>query len=162
MSTDYRTLNKEVAADDLFDGRLEEFGIREAIAKDTTPSSRLLTDGRYYVWVYISDDGVVGSFTRYGGNVVHKILAAICTAFDVEIVSEYQPQFWGFATQAEWHACEDEMSRESDERFYEDLMRYLRGTASCRAPMERSGPRPCGFWLRKIHRCCCRRARASS
>ena len=57
MSTDYRLLRKASACD-LFDGRLEEFGVREHVKPEaTTETSRLLTDGRNYLWVYIDDDG---------------------------------------------------------------------------------------------------------
>ena len=44
MSTDYRPL-KKIAACDLFDGRLEEFNVREHLRSDTTEHYRLLTDG---------------------------------------------------------------------------------------------------------------------
>ena len=58
MSTDYRLLRK-VPACDLFDGRLEEFGVREHVKPEaTTEKSRLLTDGRNYLWVYIDDEGL--------------------------------------------------------------------------------------------------------
>jgi len=55
MSTDYRLLRK-VPACDLFDGRLEELGVREHVKPGAT-TERLLTDGRNYLWVYIDDDG---------------------------------------------------------------------------------------------------------
>ena len=68
MSTDYRLLGK-VPACDLCDGRLEEFGVREHVKPEaTTEKSRLLTDGRNYLWVYIDDDGFVGCLTRYFPN----------------------------------------------------------------------------------------------
>lgn len=130
MSTDYRPLNKKIAVRDLFDGRLEEFGVREVITKDTNGLNRCLTDGYHYLWTYVDEGNFAESFTRYAGNVAHKILAAIEAAFDVEIVSEHQPQFWGFDTEEEWNAWQDEWARKQDERFYEDLMRYLRGEAN--------------------------------
>jgi hypothetical protein len=65
MSTDYRLIRK-VAAWEVFDGRLEEFGVHEHVEPDTTiEKTRLLTDGRNYLWVYIDDDGLVASLTRY-------------------------------------------------------------------------------------------------
>ena len=61
MSTNYCLLRK-VPACDLFDGRLEEFGVREHVNPETTTeTSRLLTDGRNYLWVYIDDEGFVAS-----------------------------------------------------------------------------------------------------
>jgi len=128
MSTDYRPLEK-VRACDLFDGRLEAFGVREEIVLDgTTEGTRCLTDGRNYLWAYINDDGLVSSLTRYfPGGAPGKILKAIAEACDTDIVSEYQPQYWGFDTQAEWDAAEEQMSRKADERFHAELLKYLRG-----------------------------------
>jgi hypothetical protein len=92
MSTDYRLLGK-VPACDLFDGHLEEFGVREHVKLEaTTEKSRLLTDGRNYLWVYIDDDGFVGCLTRYFPNgAPGKILNALANVFDTDIVSEYEP-----------------------------------------------------------------------
>ena len=128
MSTDYITL-KKITVEEFFDGRLEVFGVREHIKPDeTTEERRCLTDGRNYLWVYINDDGQVSSLTRYfPGGAPGKILNAIAEAFDTDIVSEYQPQFWGFDTQAEWEAAEEQMSREADEKFHAELSKYLRG-----------------------------------
>ena len=41
--------------------------------------------------------------------------------------SEYEPQFWGFDTQEEWDACQDQIAREHDEKFHAELLRYVRG-----------------------------------
>lgn len=57
MST-YYSLIKKIPASDVFDGRLEEFGIRELIVPDqTTDTYRCLTDGRGYVWVTMDGAG---------------------------------------------------------------------------------------------------------
>src|SRR5262245_2563674 len=105
MSTYYR-LPKKVPACDLFDGRLEEFGIREHVKPEaTTETSRLLTDGRNYLWVYIDDDGFVDCLKRPTFDwAPRKILKALANVFDTDIVSEHEPQFWGFASQEEWDA----------------------------------------------------------
>jgi hypothetical protein len=127
MSTDYRSLSK-VSVYDLFDGRVEKHGVREHIKEDeTNDKKRCLTDGRNYMWVYIDDECNVGSLTRYGANAPSKILHAIAQVFDTDIVSEYEPQFWGFETQEEWDAYMERLSRESDDRFYAKLVKYLRG-----------------------------------
>ena len=127
MSTDYRPL-KKVSARDLFDGRLEAFGVREHLEPDdTTKTRRYLTDGRNYLWVYIDDNGFVGSLTRRGGNAPGKILKAVAEAFETDIASEYEPQFWGFDTQEEWDACMEKMSQKAEEEFHIELLKYLRG-----------------------------------
>jgi len=134
MSTAFAPL-KKIAARDLFDKRLEAFGVREHVMPDkTTEKKRCLTDGRNYLWVSVNDEGLVAYISRYGGNAPGKILSAIAEAFDTDIVSEYQPQYWGFSTQEQWDAAEEEMSRQSRERFYVDLVRYVRA--------ERNGIRP--------------------
>ena len=59
MSTDYMPL-KKVSARELFDGRLDEFGIREHVKPDgTTEKRRCLTDGRNYMWVYIDTHRII-------------------------------------------------------------------------------------------------------
>lgn len=66
MSTEF-ILSAKINACDLFDGRLEKFGVREDISADeTSERARGLTDGRNYLWVWIDDAGVVSGFTRYG------------------------------------------------------------------------------------------------
>ena len=54
--------------------------------------------------MYERDEGV-GSFTRFMGNNAHYIITSISEAFGVRIVSEHEPEYWGFETQAEWEAC---------------------------------------------------------
>jgi hypothetical protein len=131
MSTDYRTL-KKVSAQELFDGCLEEYGVREHINADTTTNNwRCLTDGNNYLWVSIRDDGFVGAITRFRpGGAPGKTLRAIAEAFDSDIVSEYEPQFWGFDTQEEWGAAWEQWAREDEEKFYLEILKYLQGEAS--------------------------------
>jgi hypothetical protein len=126
MSTDYR-LGKKVCTRDLFGGQLENFGVREKVTSDTSELKRCLTDGRNYLWVYIADDGFVSCLSRYGGNAPGKIINAIAEAFETEIFSEYEPQFWGFATQEEWDAAMKEMHDRHQQQFYRDLCAYVHG-----------------------------------
>src|SRR5262249_49330907 len=52
---------------------------------------------------------------------------ALFEAFGVDIVSEYQPEFWGFATMEEWDAAQEEIAKVYEREFEVDLMKYLRG-----------------------------------
>jgi hypothetical protein len=88
---------------------------------------RCLTDGRNYLWVYITEDGFVGCVARYGANAPSKILAAIGEAFETEIFSEYELQFWGFETKEEEDAAMQEISDKHREQFYSDLCAFVRG-----------------------------------
>jgi hypothetical protein len=135
LSTAYTTL-KKVSAQELFDGRLEAYGVREQIVPDTTTDeSRCLTYGNNYMWASIKNDGFVGCVRRYGsGGAPAKILRAIAEAFDTDIVSEYEPQFWGFETQEEWDACMDQISKEHTERFYLEVLKYVRGESHSIGP----------------------------
>jgi hypothetical protein len=127
MSTSYRPL-KEISALDLFDGRLEDLGIREHIAENTTEGSRCLTDGRNYMWVYVDREGKVSDLVRYAPNVAPgKILNAVRQLFDTDIVSEYEPQYWGFDTEEEWDAFQAKISKQHKDEFYVDIMKFLRG-----------------------------------
>jgi len=56
-----------------------------------------------------------------------KILSAIVEAFDTGIVSEYESQFWGFETQEEWDAWQERAGKESEEKFHNELLKFLRG-----------------------------------
>jgi hypothetical protein len=58
------------------------------------------------------------------------ILAAIEDVFDVDIVSEHQPQYWGFATEEEWNAAQENMFKELEQKkrhFWNEVVRYAKG-----------------------------------
>ena len=122
MSTCY-ILSKKVSTRDLLCGRVDTFGIREYASSGTSDGSRCLTDGRNYLWVYLTEDGFVGSLTRYGANAPGKILAAISEAFETDVFSEHEPQYWGFDTQEEWDAAWKKMNDQDRDQFYADLVR---------------------------------------
>ena len=77
MSTDFAPL-KIVPFCDLFDSRLEVFGVSETIVPDSTMNTaRCLSDGRNYLWVYSDGDGQVSCLTRYApGGAPGKILGS--------------------------------------------------------------------------------------
>jgi hypothetical protein len=130
MSTDY-VLSKKVKACDLLCGRLDTFGIREHLASGTSETSRCLTDGRNYLWVHLTEDGFVDGLKRFGGNAPGKILTAISEAFETDVFSEYEPQYWGFDTQEEWEAAWKKISDQDRDRFrdrfYAAVCAYIRG-----------------------------------
>jgi hypothetical protein len=126
MSTSYRPL-KEISAQELFDGRLEELGIREHAAVDSNERSRCLTDGRNYLWVYIDERGNISDLVRYAPNgAPGKIMNAIGQVSETYIASEYEAKYWGFDTEEEWEAFQEKLSKEGRDEFYVDLMKFLR------------------------------------
>jgi hypothetical protein len=126
VSTDFCTL-QPIKLVDVFDGRLEKFGICEHRTNETSETARCLTDGRNFLWVYCREDGLIACFSRYGMNAPQRILEAISDDFNVRIASEYEPEFWGYETQAEWDAALDSMATEDEQRFYEQVEKFIRG-----------------------------------
>ena len=155
MSIDYRSL-RNIRACQLFDGRLEEFDVYENVnlrkigvcqifdgpleefdfykpvkPDMTTATERCLTDRRNYLWVFIGNDGFVTSFTRWAPNGnPRKILNAVGEVFDTCIVSEHEPQYWGFDTQEEWRSAwakEAREDRKAARKFEIELLKYVRG-----------------------------------
>jgi hypothetical protein len=65
--------------------------------------------------------------TRYGWNAPGRILGAIVEEFDVEIVSEYEPRYWGFATQEEWDDAMAAVDELHNRTFYNEVAKFIRG-----------------------------------
>jgi len=92
VSTDFRPL-KQIAMSDLFDGRLERFGIREVWDSERSRQiARCLTDGRNVLWVGGNVGGHVSNLSHSGQD--NHILGAIAETFDCAVVSEHEPQYW--------------------------------------------------------------------
>jgi hypothetical protein len=123
MSTSYGPLGP-LAVTDLLDGRLEAYGITQ---HRNSEGQLCLYDSMNYVHVYVDDKGLVSGFTRYAGNNAYYIVESISEAFGLRIASEYEPEYWGFATQAEWDLFQEEISREHEDQFYADVIRYAKG-----------------------------------
>ena len=128
MSTDYR-LQENVLFQQLFDGRLQQYGIAEKTVPDSTSErSRVLVDEQgNFLWVYSDDKGYVGDLSRYGFQSPALILEAISVTFNTEIYSEHEPQYWGFNTQEEWDAWMAKMAIEHRNEFYADIVNFVTG-----------------------------------
>jgi hypothetical protein len=64
--------------EELFDGRLEKWGIFEATKdKKVVPDKRCLADGENYVWVFSCEDGMISGISIYGLYDPYDILKAI-------------------------------------------------------------------------------------
>jgi len=126
MSTNYITA-KAITMDELFDGRLESYGIHERVVEGKTAKGRrLLTDGSNSLWIY--GDTVIDVATRYGlANFPGQILDAIGESFDTIIYSEHEPQYWGFETVEEWERVWDEMHKQKRAETYLEIMNYVNG-----------------------------------
>ena len=133
MSTQYG-LRKSIKADELFDGRLEAFGVREGVkpegAADQFPpymkvrEVRYLTDGYNSMAVIVYENGVPDlTVTNLWCAPEKEIFHAIAEAFDTDIVTEHQPEFWGFDTQEEWDAHEKRIHEEGQRKFHAELLK---------------------------------------
>jgi hypothetical protein len=97
MSIDFIS-DTRIAISDLFDGRLEKYGIWGA----TKNGNGHLFDKTGSVTVYGDDDNSAFSFTSYGFSDPTNILVAIQNEFQTRLFSENEPQYWGFGTVEEW------------------------------------------------------------
>ena len=94
MLTDFR-LNKELCFDEIFDGRLDRYGVHDTSVAEPNPWFRCLTDGNNIVWVEVTEpiEFLIGFGTF---DAKEKILTAIAEVFEVEISSEHLYQYWEF------------------------------------------------------------------
>ena len=106
MSTAFRA-RENIRACDLFAGRLQRYGVFEHKTPDAPADRKCLTDGHNFVWAHIKDDGSVSTFDVYPFNRSTKILNCVASAFNTDIFSGDEPQFWGFETEEEWDAYWD-------------------------------------------------------
>ena len=103
MSTDYRTL-KKIRFADLFDGRLDRYGVREYKNESSNERFRCLTDGFNYMWVRADEKGDL-----------EGILGVIMGVFATDVVSEYEPQRLGYATTQDEDRIYDDLGLEFDD-----------------------------------------------
>ena len=140
MST-YYGLRKSIKADELFDGRLEAFGVREELRPEGTADRyppymkvkevRYLTDGQNSMEVVVYESGFPDvSVQNLWCAPEREILYAIAEAFDTDIISEHEPEYWGFDTKEEWDRWNEQKSREHQESFHNELLKYLRGESN--------------------------------
>ena len=54
-------------------------------------------------------------------------MGAIAEAFDTVIVSEYEPQFWGYETKEEWDLAWKKMAEEDEAKFHAEIIKYIKG-----------------------------------
>ena len=127
MSTDFRPLTP-IRMADLFDGRLEDVGVHEHHSKEATSGNRCLTDGVNFLWVYSNEEGLVSTFCRWAPNGnPQRILCEIADPFDIDIVFEYEPEFWGYETTEEWDADWEAMAQKDEQIFYNEVAKFVRG-----------------------------------
>ena len=133
MSTQYG-LRKRIKADELFGVREE---VRPEGAADPYPAYmkvkeiRYLTDGRNSMGVAVYENGDVWLNLRNLWCAPEKeLFHAIADAFDTDIVTEHEPEYWGFNTQEEWDAHEKRLYEEHQRKFYAELLKHLRDEQS--------------------------------
>jgi hypothetical protein len=126
MSTDLRPI-PDIPFIKLFDGRLEKHGAREKVIPGSTAQNRYLVGGDGVLEVYEDRNGNSSFCLRGFAPVPWTIFDALTREFEVELVSEHDHRFWGFATKEEERDFHEKMGKESEDEFYNDLIHYLRG-----------------------------------
>jgi hypothetical protein len=129
MLTHYR-LSKKIKFKELFDGRLERFGVYSACTKVVTHTWGCLHDDRNSLVVL--GDELVEYMTGFGlFNATEKILTAITTAFNTEIFSEHQPRVWMYRTEEEWRRNQRKTTKgipaaRNSDIFYNMIIKHVR------------------------------------
>jgi hypothetical protein len=116
---------------DLFDGRLAPFGVQEEVVDgQTSQSLRILTDGDNRLWVYRDGAGFVDILERRWSYMPHRILEAIMKAFETDIVSDSEMDFWGLASEEEWAEGWRGIDEKDKDEGYRQLIPLLQGDAN--------------------------------
>jgi hypothetical protein len=123
MSTYYAPI-PDILFDQLFDGRLEKYGIKEEIAANPTEGTRYLAGRDGFLQVHREEKGAC-TFTRRGAF-PWSIFDALTEEFSVELVSEDDYRYWGFATEEEWDNWNKQQHKAAENEFYNNLVKYVR------------------------------------
>ncbi|MBR1156811.1 hypothetical protein [Bradyrhizobium sp. JYMT SZCCT0428] len=135
MSTDYRPI-PAIRFAKLFDGRLDKYGVKEkeARAPDDTRRVRYLTGSDGVLEAYERGDGT-SSFSRGSFRPVPwTVIDALTEEFEVKLVSEHDHRYSGFQSKKEWDDWQDQLVKEREDRFYENILRFLRGEPHDNSP----------------------------
>jgi hypothetical protein len=124
MSTHYAPI-PDISFDQLFDGRLEKYGIKEEIVANPTEGTRYLAGCDGFLQVYREEKGTC-TFTRRG-CAPWAIFDALTEEFGIELVSEQDYRYYGFATEEEWNNWHEQLNKKAEDEFYDNILKYLRG-----------------------------------
>ena len=126
MSTDYRPI-PAIPFIMLFDGCLEKHGVREGTGRGREPRRRCLI-GRDGVLDAYEEDDRTSSFTRRSFTPVPwAVIDAIEEEFGVELVTEHDHRYWGFANEEEEREFHERIAKEYADELYKDIVLHLRG-----------------------------------
>lgn len=134
MSTDYHfQFVTPIRTQDLFDGRLNQFGIIELFDHPLSSFGyRMLTDDKSHLSVWGKPDGDVfclspefSTTLRSGAELMGTIAGCFGTQFT--LYTEHHPKYWGFDTFDELNAAMKKLERESRDKFYADVLQYVSG-----------------------------------
>jgi hypothetical protein len=112
---------------DLFDGRLQRYGVYELLDAKSAATSRSLFDGRNKVRIEGGAGSQVTQIAIWGSNIASNIFEAIREACGVKIVTEHDPEYWGFKTDQEWRTA---LSVERHQHFIVEFQKYFNGQSN--------------------------------
>ena len=107
---------------DVFDGRLQHYGIMAARVRGI---GDLTDEQANYLSVVADHSGHVFYLIRCLGNSSFRILEAIKAAFNTEIYSDAQPQFYGFKTKEEWDDAMDQEAWETMKACHSNIVKNV-------------------------------------
>ena len=125
MQVDYR-FDIYAPIDEVFDGRLAKYGINE-IVKDgrSSETERCLTDGFDSVWVYGHVSPSPGCSIDYRFDDAPGIYVRLQQLFQTEVLSDNEPQYWGFDSHEDWDNHLAKQAERERNRLYDDLVNFL-------------------------------------
>ena len=126
MSTDYRPI-PAIPFSKLFDGRLDKYGIRARAPTNSSPNSGSLVGSDGVLDAYQKDDGSASFSRRSFTPIPWTVIDALTNEFQIELVSEYDHRFWGYASKEEEDYWYNKIAKQGDDDFYNNLVHYLRG-----------------------------------
>jgi hypothetical protein len=85
----------------------------------------------------VGSDGVLEAYRQLDGNanfsrgsfepIPWAVIDALTNEFQIELVSEHDHRFWGFASKKEEEDRHNQIAKEYEDDFYKNLVHYLRG-----------------------------------
>jgi hypothetical protein len=126
MSTSYRPI-PAIPFQMLFDGCLDKHSIRAEADPDGAAGRRRLVGSDGILEVYEEDDGASIFQRRSFTPIPWSVIDALTEEFGVELVSEHDHRYSGFATKEEETEFHERIAKESEDKFYQDVLHHLRG-----------------------------------
>jgi hypothetical protein len=126
MQTNYRP-HPAIPFAQLFDGRLDKYGVREKIGEYSTETARQLKGCDCVLQVFREEDGSCTFTCSNFRPLPSAVLEALIEEFAIEVVSEHDYRYWGFSSEEKWNAVNEKLAKESEDKLYNNILHFVRG-----------------------------------